>query len=95
MVVEGSVLPSLMLVVTCLGFVLAGILLFLTFIVFFIAISRAVVNQDGLGGTAQHNTTTTTTTKTTTTTTGVPPAGHALWAEVGGGITFGTSGGNT
>ena len=26
---------------------------------------------------------------------GVPPAGHALWAEVGGGITFGTSGGNT
>ena len=26
---------------------------------------------------------------------GVPPAGHALWAEVGGGITFVTSGGNT
>ena len=23
---------------------------------------------------------------------GVPPAGHALWAEVGGGITFVTSG---
>ena len=26
---------------------------------------------------------------------GVPPAGHALWAEVGGGITFVTSGENT
>ena len=26
---------------------------------------------------------------------GVPPAGHALWAEVGGGITFVTSGKNT
>ena len=25
---------------------------------------------------------------------GVPPAGHPLWAEVGGGITFVTSGGN-
>ena len=25
----------------------------------------------------------------------VPPAGHALWAEVGGGITFVTSGENT
>ena len=24
---------------------------------------------------------------------GVPPAGHALWAEFGGGITFVTSGG--
>ena len=46
------VLPSLMLVVTCLGFVLAGTLLFLTLIVFFIAISRAVVNHDGFGGTA-------------------------------------------
>ena len=26
---------------------------------------------------------------------GVPPAGHALWSEVGGGITFVTSGKNT
>ena len=26
---------------------------------------------------------------------GVPPAGHALWAEVGGGITFATSRENT
>ena len=46
------VLLSLMLVVTCPGFVVAGTLSFLTFIVFFIAIARAVVNHDGLGGTA-------------------------------------------
>ena len=46
------VLLSLMLVVTCLGSVVAGTLSFLTFIVFFIAISRAVVNHDGRGGTA-------------------------------------------
>ena len=26
--------------------------------------------------------------------TGAPPAGHALWAEVGGSITFVTTGGN-
>ena len=52
LVVGGSVLPSLMLVATCLGFVIDGTLLVLTFIVFSIAISRAVVNHDGLGGTA-------------------------------------------
>ena len=50
--VGGSVLLSLMLVVTCLEFVVAGTLSFLIFIVFFIAISRAVVNHDGRGGTA-------------------------------------------
>ena len=44
----------LMLVGIFLGFVAVGILSFLTFIVFFIAISRAVVNHDDLGGTAPH-----------------------------------------
>ena len=50
--VGGLVLLSLMLVVTCLGFVVVGTLSFLTFIVFFIAISRTVVNHGGGGGTA-------------------------------------------
>ena len=50
--VGGFLLLSLMLVVTCLGSVGAGTLLFLIFIVFFIAISRAVVNHDGRDGTA-------------------------------------------
>ena len=43
---------SLILVVTSLGSVVAGTLLSLIFIVFFIAISRAVVNHDGRDGTA-------------------------------------------
>ena len=43
---------SLMLVAICPGFVVAGTLSFLTFIGFFIAISRAVVNHDGRDGTA-------------------------------------------
>ena len=50
--VGGLVILSLMLVVTFLGFVVAGILLCLIFIVFFIAIARAVVNHDGRCGVA-------------------------------------------
>ena len=50
--VGGSVLLSLMLVVTYLGFVVVGTLPPLTFIVFFVAISRAVVNHDGHNGAA-------------------------------------------
>ena len=50
--VEGSVLLSLMPVVTCPGFVVVGIPVILDLHRFFIAISRAVVNHDGLGGTA-------------------------------------------
>ena len=52
LVVGGSVLLSLMLVGTCLGFVLAGTLFTLGLHRFFIAIARAAVNHDGLGGTA-------------------------------------------
>ena len=50
--VGGPVLSLLMLVGIFLGFVVVGILSFLTFIVFSIAISRAVVDHDDLGGTA-------------------------------------------
>ena len=46
------VLLSLMLVVTCLGFVVAGSLIILDLHRFFIVIARAVVDHDGLGGTA-------------------------------------------
>ena len=52
LVVGELVLLSLMLVVICLGSVRAGTLLFLIFIDFFIAISRAVVNHDDRDGTA-------------------------------------------
>ena len=52
LVVEGLVMLSLMLVVICPGSVVTGTLLFLIFIVFFIAISRAVVNHDGRDVTA-------------------------------------------
>ena len=47
-----SVLLSLMLVETYLGFVVVGTLLSLILHRFFIAIARAVVNHDDLGGTA-------------------------------------------
>ena len=43
-----------MLVVTFLGFVVVGTLSILDLHRFFIAISRAVVNHDDLGGTAPH-----------------------------------------
>ena len=52
-----SVMLSLMRVVICLGFVVAGTLLFLTFILTFIdfslPFSRAVANHDGRDGTAR------------------------------------------
>ena len=47
-----SVLLSLMLVVTCLGFVVDWYPIILDLHRFFIAVSRAVVNLDGRGGTA-------------------------------------------
>ena len=50
--VGGSLLLSLMLVVTCLGSVVAGTLLFLIFIGCSLLFSRAVVNHDGRDGTA-------------------------------------------
>ena len=50
--VGGLVILSLMLVVICLGFVVAGALFLLTFHRFFIATSRAVVNHDAPEGTA-------------------------------------------
>ena len=52
LVVGELVMQSLMLVVTCLGSVVAGSLLFLTFIGSSLLFLRAVVNHDGRDGTA-------------------------------------------